>query len=656
MQTISLFEKAVNKLNTDINDKSSFSLANEQIDVSGMDILCSIIQQKNNLDKLFLRRCSLTDDHLKQLEATLGYMQSINILSLEGNRFTQSKLTRFLHKLKVCQHLQFLSLSDNSLNDEMAVSIGNLCARLPLFLALNLSYNNLTTTGFNIIFEHLIDSNISYLNLSSNTITTFPEKLGTFLRKNKNIKELHINSSQLSDEFICKLAYYSRFNDTLEVLALQGNSFSSLCSKDLISYLCNVSNLKLLNIDDNGINDFIIHENNQNKSIRCQTLAVGNNNPSSKGIANLISLCSDQIANLSLTGSGITDIEFNHVANYLAYNQQLEYLDLSHNKITDLAINELALILAKRPKLQSINLAGNYISSFGIKQLVKILNKRNSNEYWLDVSHNRIDASTRGLIAKTTSSTPQANIFIDQKPRVNFLLQDNIFTSMYLLDSGLNSTQHVVAKAIKRATSIYEIQANIRDNKKFSLGLGQTLVTEIIPLVWRIPLFNEDFCTQVNKELIYLKNRKIKLNKLQTIKSSDNISELSMPVFQLLIDILNDTLVPILIDFNQLKIRYFASMLHLDLTKEQQSSWHRESNFDLQIIIPLTDIEQNGYMTFEVGSKEPIAYPQMGCALVYPGKTGYRYKNSITKSSGYLLKINADIIPPSGHDMHSIKP
>ena len=203
----------------------------------------------------------------------------------------------------------------------------------------------------------------------------------------ENLKELYINSSNISVINILKKVYFnlsdnqiSDFNilekvdfKALKILHLNDNKISDIKIIEKVNF----GELNELNLSDNEISDINILEK-VNFSV-LKELDLSNNNISDINILEKVNF--NELEELYLSSNKISDINILEKVNF----KKLKLIDLNTNKISDISILEKVNF----NELNELDLSNNKISDINI--LEDILEKVNFNELnELDLSKNKI--------------------------------------------------------------------------------------------------------------------------------------------------------------------------------------------------------------------------------------------------------------------------
>ena len=210
------------------------------------------------------------------------------------------------------------------------------------------------------------------------------------------LRELEISSNQITEIAANHIAEVVSCNNKLESLWLNDNQFKALGIQTICRSLCEISSLKLLNLNNNCITKEVANDiaavisNNPLLTF----VYVGNNNLKSLGIIKI----ANKLKTLSLLkfldfeGNQITEDATNHIA------------EVIYNNNEELG-NDLAQVFANNPLLETVDISHNNLKTQGIIRLCSSLQDLNQLKE-LRLGSNGIDERAADGIAAVIHSNP----------------------------------------------------------------------------------------------------------------------------------------------------------------------------------------------------------------------------------------------------------
>jgi hypothetical protein len=218
---------------------------------------------------------SIDNNNLYTLRDFVGYERTISLIGTDIAALNIRKFSLFLANYPELNTLetgyigddliirlkisQFLNISSITYLDFTGAEIGDfglICLSVglknnPHILKLGLSQNKITYTGFSSLVKILEGSNINYLDLSSNEITTQSiELLVPLLGANSAISSLYLRNNPINFKGIKLLLECFTHNKSLTEVDLSHDSYDY--NEKLIKYYASLTNLMIKVIEENN--------------------------------------------------------------------------------------------------------------------------------------------------------------------------------------------------------------------------------------------------------------------------------------------------------------------------------------------------------------------------------------------------------------------
>ena len=307
-------------------------------------------------------------------------LRTLTLINCKINDEIVLNLVRGLLSIKNIKLLT-LDLSYNSICDKGAQELGKLIIKVPLFLCLNLSNNNITNVGSSIMSSILKKSNLLDLNLSDNPImNTVHNQENIYLKNTRSrlnsIKALKVDNMTLKN--LC-----SNENDSSILLIQRIVEYNSI---NMIFEKVKIFKILELQMIDSQINEAAILKMTQYLALtNIEKLGFcGTHIPIEPFKILLDSMhLIKTIRWLDLTNTNLSEGLMNSLANMIENSTSLLQLDLTDNKISDVGAKIIANALPKS-NLITLYLIGNSISKVGGQALIDVVALTSLIVLWLD--------------------------------------------------------------------------------------------------------------------------------------------------------------------------------------------------------------------------------------------------------------------------------
>ena len=362
-------------------DKLDFLLCN--MGDTGCNILRSALC---NTTQLAVNELNLADNHLStsssKFIAEITLNKRIKALYIQGNHLQDGE---YLQSLTQSNTLELLDISENEIQTEGAVRIfRTLKSNYGYLKKLILANNGITKSAADEIRVALTtNKTLEVLDLSHNKLqsTGIVEIMYSLNKDNKTLKDLNVESNDITDSATGKIAATLANNMSLEQLNLSGNSLKTKGAIRILGALEINKTLKMLSMRDCDITyteqagDYI------KNALACNS-----------GLEKLL-LCKNRLQ----TSGAI------RIMQSLQKNSTLKVINLWNNNITDQVANEVANALSNNTCLEELVLQKNQISSEGVKIILSGL-KHNKSLKLLAIPHLPLEQwiSLKPDIAKVT--------------------------------------------------------------------------------------------------------------------------------------------------------------------------------------------------------------------------------------------------------------
>jgi len=255
-------------------------------------------------------------------------------------------------------YIEDVDLRYNELTDIGAKALGDLIAKSPRLLGLNLQGNQIKSDGAQYLAEALKNcTNLQMLNLNGNKIKTNGTMMVTeLLFSHDKMLSLNLGNNKIEhDGIIGILSVLNSSNYTLEELNIDNPVYRTICQSVAIHFgkmFQNNVGLQKLSIQKHKLRDdgvYILMEHLlENGTLK--VLDLNANEISFKGceaIAKYLKGPNCSLEALHLANNKVSDYGAKAIAQAIAVNTQLIHLDMCYNQINDFGLTLFAQSLAQ---------------------------------------------------------------------------------------------------------------------------------------------------------------------------------------------------------------------------------------------------------------------------------------------------------------------
>ncbi|XP_067246744.1 protein NLRC5-like isoform X2 [Chanodichthys erythropterus] len=371
-------------LSSDSSDLKDLDLSNNNLEDSGVKLLCDGLKNNCKLEKIRLSNCGITEEGYKALASALRSNPSHLIeLDLTGNDPGQSGVKE-LNDLLQDQNCQLKTLRFLGPDAEEACKYltGGLHIKNPLLMSeLNLSERKLGDTRVKQISALLQDKHctLNTLMLNNNSITAegCAALTSAFNSNPSNLIELDLSGNKLGNsgiEEICPLLENTQCR--LEKLKLSDCSIREEGYKALASALrSNPSHLIELDLTGNDPGQSGVKElNDLLQNERCKLKIRFLKSPAAQEacdyLTKVLSISPLLLTELDLSEDKLGDLDWEKLSALLMDSHcKVEKIKLNNCDLTEKSCSVLATVLSSKTILKELNLNNSRLLDSGVKQI-----------------------------------------------------------------------------------------------------------------------------------------------------------------------------------------------------------------------------------------------------------------------------------------------
>ena len=390
---------------SDNDDLEELDLSCNNLQESGIrNILRSICI--SNLTSLNISNNNITAS-LEDIANILIGATKLLELNLSCNKIGADSMDCLLNTLNtIFKNLMKLNISGNKIdNGTTAVTLANALSENTKLKELDLSDNNLHAEEISKIFNKLNVSTLIRFNFCCNNITDkAADDMATFLSRNKNLKMLDLSHNNLQTSGAIKI-----FRTTLTKLTIFNISCNSIAIEavdDFSVFLSNNTKLEVLDLSCNDLQELgftnicrVLQGN-----FTLFSLKISNNSGIKEAADDLalVLFHSILLQELDLSCNNLSTSDAIKIFKEMKNISNLVTLNISHNIITDEAAEDIGIVLSHNNKLQLLDLSYNYFRSEGFDRIFGCL-KNIMYLKKLNISCNEIDIIAVHKIAPVLS-------------------------------------------------------------------------------------------------------------------------------------------------------------------------------------------------------------------------------------------------------------
>ena len=498
--------KFLSKLST----LKSIRLPNNRFSAEQMTEILSVISNNDNLQILDLSSNHLHNDIIEVAKA-LENTETLEILILTNNSIPESTATAISTIIKSNTSLRAFCIGVNKLGSSI-IDISKFLCDISTLQSLELNDNQIPEEAGEAIASVILrNSGLEHLVLNNNNICKGALHIAKALQQLNSLQTLCLSNTNLPKEACYELASAIKTNRSLRNLQLSDNHLGER-ALEIAKALKQITSLRLLDLGNNKLGSNTITKEIVNEltlaiksNNRIQKLWLHDNDLHSSAIIILETLCGvSKLKVLNMDNNEIDEKGGNTLAAVIKANR-LEELKFCNNNLQNSIFN-ISKALKRTPILKSLHLSCNsltkemcvnlaavvkandsleqlWLHNSNIKgsSIVFILQALHSNLRSLDIRNNTITEEAGDVLASVLSKNAEL-----QKLHLNLLLTPLKVTNALRNVSGLQSlvfdscnpseeVESIMESVIINNASLQILSlANINLSKKFiSLAIGK---------------------------------------------------------------------------------------------------------------------------------------------------------------------------------------
>ena len=328
----------------------SFSIANGNLCITNTIKIFKALQDVSSLQKLTFTGSNITTEVTDYVAAAIHSNSQLQKVKFSKNNLQLTSTIKVIKALKPICTLTKLCIN-NCITDETADDIATAICSNPQLQELNISENNLQSTGAINIAKALQNiSTLTKLYVSNNKITDeAADDIATAICSNPQLQELNISENNLQSTGAINIAKALQNISTLTKLYVSNNKITDEAADDIATAICSNPQLQELNISENNL----------------QSTGAINIAKALQNISTLTKLC--------ISNNNITDVAADDIAAALSCNSKLQELDVSNNCFQTVGIITIAKSLQSTVTLTKLCIGDHSLSDEATDSIAAIL-------------------------------------------------------------------------------------------------------------------------------------------------------------------------------------------------------------------------------------------------------------------------------------------
>ena len=323
----------------------------------------------------------MTSDAAKGIAELIVNNKNIQTLSLPNCDLNQNNLKIIIKAMKNASYLQYIDLSTNKIDNELASDVATFCAHNNKLQQLKFTELKLDQSGFDDLKDCLLRIHgIKYFNLNNCSFTDQDAIVVTHaIRNNSEIQELDLSNCTVPHG-LCILKQLKAIS-LLQCLKLNNVTITDQMENETIMLIDNFSCLNHLEMAGCNLrkNFFIkIIKRDQFKNLSKLNLSYNGRISNEVDQISPAVSCNFTLKSLDLSNCQLGSNETMQIFKVLKNMRCLEYLDLHANVMKNNAVSEVAAMIANNQNLQEFFLPNCDINQTSLRVIFKAMKKISS--------------------------------------------------------------------------------------------------------------------------------------------------------------------------------------------------------------------------------------------------------------------------------------
>ena len=406
--------------------------------------LTSVIRTNKSMEKLSLSDSGLNDDGVKKIAQSLYKHCNLKTIDFRSNNITEKSAEALASVISSNNKMEELHLGNNQLRLGI-FKVANVLKNISFVRLMDFENNQFSEAAADYLAVAIRNNNrLQKLWLSDNHLGSSTVVVVNALKGISTLEHLALNNNRnRSDELAPALASVIKTNASMETLLLSYNGLNDDGVIKIAQSLCELSNLRIINLQSNNITDktaealaSVISSNN-----RLEQLYLGNNHLQ-------LGVLKVTTALQNVFSIRVLDFMYNNLPEKTAYylaaaicaKNRLEKLWLSGNQLgsssvvvvnalegistlKDLALNDnknrseelvpaLTSVIAKNELMERLLLSDNGLNDNGVTQIVRSLYKHSKLKAINLQSNNISDKTAEALASVISSNTGLEELYL----------------------------------------------------------------------------------------------------------------------------------------------------------------------------------------------------------------------------------------------------
>ena len=326
--------------------------------------------------KLCISSNNITDEAADDIAAAISCNIHLQQLNLSDNNLQTSGIIKITRNLQEISSLTKLYINHNNISHEAADDIAAAISCNVHLQQLNLSDNNLQTSGIIKIARNLQEiSSLTKLYINHNNIShEAADDIAAAISRITKLQEFDVSGNNLQTTGVVKIVKVLEDISTLRKLYLSNVNITDEVADGIAAVIsCNTA-MEVLDVSGNNfkaMGAMKIGENLQH-IYTPKTLIISNNNIAAHDVDAVISY-NACLQELYICRSYLETPGVKAIIKFVQGNDTLTKLHFADNNISDATANDIAIIVSCNTRLKELELSGNKLQTTSAIKIMKAL-------------------------------------------------------------------------------------------------------------------------------------------------------------------------------------------------------------------------------------------------------------------------------------------
>ena len=377
--------------------------------------------------------CTIASKLYENKNLSVMIINTSSLLAYRANK------EQFRNSFNMNDFINKLILKDCFISDETSVLLSSFIEKSKLIIAIIVNCT-FSEAGSKIVFSSLGYINtvsimaITNIDINGDTATA----VANTIVNNTSLIHVEISSCYMQLEAAMKIVTALKNIPNLKNLILSNNNISKYVSDDLAVAICINSNLEVLNLSNNNLQDHTVVVAHALTQVKKLTHLDLSNNNMSNNVVDALALAIElntSLKMINIKGNSLTTVGMTKIAQSLCWSSHLSKLNISNNQITEQACDAIAIALLSNVNIEELYLSNNDLGAGIVKIAIALQNV--STLTVLDLNNN-----------KGTEKVSD---------HLGVVIENNKLEKLFLVNNKLKLSTIIIATALSKITTLTEL-------------------------------------------------------------------------------------------------------------------------------------------------------------------------------------------------------